>query len=77
MNHIDKNNRLEENPFTYRVNKDHRVFIDYYGKQIKILKGKQAERFLERINSAGSNKDIQLIMAKITGNFKRGNERNK
>lgn len=77
MNNIDKKNRLEENPFTFRVNKDNRVFIDYYGKQIKILKGKEAERFLERINSAESSKDTQLIMAKITGNFKRGNERTK
>lgn len=75
MEHIDKRNRLEEKPFSYQETKDHNVFIDYYGKQVKILKGKEAEKFLNRIRTAESEIAEQLIMAKITGNFKRGNER--
>ncbi|PGZ09109.1 hypothetical protein COE30_09830, partial [Bacillus cereus] len=31
--------------------------------------------FLNKINYANNDKEKQLIMAKITGNFKRGNER--
>ncbi|MED1864414.1 hypothetical protein P4V41_13185 [Fictibacillus nanhaiensis] len=77
MEHIDKRNRLEGKPFSYRETKDHNVFLDYYGKQVKILKGKEAEKFLNRIKAADSEMAEQLIMAKITGNFKRGNERKK
>lgn len=51
------------------------VFIEYYGKQIMILKGKEAITFLKKIHLANNEKERQLIMAKITGNFKRGNER--
>ncbi|MFA9556678.1 hypothetical protein ACERII_05175 [Evansella sp. AB-rgal1] len=76
MGNIDKRNRLNETPFRYRVNKDNTVFLDYEGKHVKILKGKEADKFLRRINDASNETEIQLIMAKITGNFKRGNERN-
>lgn len=76
MDPIDKRNRLDEQPFSYRVTKNNTVFIDYQGKQVKILNGKEAERFLEKIKSANDDeKEMQLILAKITGNFKRGNER--
>ncbi|MCG3089680.1 hypothetical protein [Sporosarcina cyprini] len=76
MNTIDKRNRLGEEPFQYRVSKDNTVFLDYYGRQVKILKGKEAEKFLKRIHAAEDTTEEQLIMAKVTGNFKRGNERN-
>ncbi|WP_312473126.1 hypothetical protein [Neobacillus sp.] len=76
MDNIDKRNRLDETPFSYRVNKNNTVFLDYYGKQVKILNGKDAEQFFKKINAAENEKALQLIMAKITGNFKRGNERN-
>ncbi len=36
-----------------------------------ILKGNDAEKFLNKINHANNDKEQQLIMAKITGNFKR------
>ncbi|WP_346889705.1 hypothetical protein [Clostridium sp. UBA1056] len=39
------------------------------GKQVSILKGKASDRFLEQIEN-GDLKEIQLIMAKITENFK-------
>ncbi|EEL86848.1 hypothetical protein bcere0029_32520 [Bacillus cereus AH1272] len=61
--------------FHYRVTKNNIVSIEYYGKQIIILKGNDAEKFLNKINRASNEKEKQLIMAKITGNFKRGNER--
>ncbi|MGM7723695.1 hypothetical protein [uncultured Metabacillus sp.] len=76
MDNIDKRNRLDETPFSYRINKNNTVFLDYHGKQVKILKGKEAERFLRKISIAEDEKAIQIIMAKITGNFKRGNEGN-
>ncbi|WP_370223249.1 hypothetical protein [Cytobacillus sp.] len=75
MDPIDKRNRLDDEPFSFRVNKNSTVFLDYNGKQVKILKGKEAEKFLKKMNDAEDEKSRQLIMAKITGNFKRGNER--
>jgi hypothetical protein len=75
MNNIDKKNRLGDEPFNYRVTKDNTVFLDYNGRQVKILKGTEAEKFLKRIRVADNTTEAQLIMAKITGNFKRGNER--
>ncbi|MBU7592392.1 hypothetical protein [Metabacillus halosaccharovorans] len=75
MSNIDKRNHLDETPFSYRVNKDKTIFLEYYGRQVKILRGKEAEKFLRKMNEAENEKDVQLLMAKITGNFKRGNER--
>lgn len=60
--------------FSYRINKDNKVFIYFYNKQIKILKYKESEKFIRRIEKA-DEQEAQLIMAKITGNFKRGNEK--
>lgn len=75
MKNIDKRNRLDESPFSYRISKDNTIFLDYENRQVKILKGKEATKFLERMEAAKDDKAEQLIMAKITGNFKRGNER--
>ncbi|MGG0448329.1 hypothetical protein ACQVPJ_10455 [Bacillus mycoides] len=75
MKKTDKRNRLDDMMFHYRVTKNNIVLIEYYGKQIMILKGNDAEKFLNKINRISNEKEKQLIMAKITGNFKRGNER--
>ncbi|WP_010093875.1 hypothetical protein [Ornithinibacillus scapharcae] len=75
MDNIDKRNRLDEAPFSYRVLKDGSVFLYYFGKQVKILKGKEATKFLDKMKMASDEKELQLLMAKVTGNFKRGNER--
>lgn len=74
MPEVDKRNILDDEVFTYQAGKDHKVFIFWYGKQVKILKGKEAQKFLTKIAGL-DHKEAQLVMAKITGNFKRGNER--
>jgi len=74
---IDKRGVLDEEIFTYKVTKDSKVFISYEGKQVIALSGKKADAFIAKISKAGG-KDAQLqqlIMAKATGNFKRGNEK--
>lgn len=60
--------------FSYRLTKDNSVLIDYNGKQVKIVKGKAALKFIAKLSQAANHKEEQLVMAKITGNFKRGNE---
>lgn len=73
-NIVDKRNILDSEPFSYKVFKDNKIFIYWYGKQVTILKGKESERFLAKIQNSDI-KEAQLIMAKITGNFKHGNEK--
>ena len=73
-NPVDKRGILNEEIFTYRISKDNKVFISYQGQQVTTLSGRQAEQFITKINGA-VGKEAQLIMAKVTGNFKRGNER--
>ncbi|KZE69269.1 hypothetical protein AWM68_03100 [Fictibacillus phosphorivorans] len=75
MGNTDKRKRLEEEVFTYRITKNNSVFIEYQGKQVMVLKGKEAEKIMNRIDQASTEKDVQLILAKVTGNFKRGNEK--
>jgi len=47
------------------------VVITHHGRPITTLRGSRAERFLREV-AAG---DAQLVMARWTGNYKRGNER--
>lgn len=75
MGEVDKRNKLDEEFFSYKVTKDSKVFLYWYNKQVKILTGKESEKFLARMKEADT-KEAQLIMAKVTGNFKRGNEKN-
>lgn len=74
MSNIDKRNRFDEEVFSYKLKKDNKIFIYWQGKQVMILTGKASEKFLSRIQMADF-KEAQLIMAKVTGNFKRGNEK--
>ncbi len=71
---VDKRNMLDEEPFSYKITKDNKIFIYWNGKQASILKGKESEQFLLKIQDKDI-KEVQLIMAKVTGNFKRGNEK--
>jgi hypothetical protein len=60
--------------FSYRPHKDGTVRIAWRGQVVTTLAGKEAARFLSRVES-GNDAQAQLLMAKATGNFKRGNER--
>ena len=74
MKKVDKRGYLDGDPFDYREGRGGNVFLFWEGKQVKIIKGKEAEKFLTKVGGA-SSKEAQLLMAKLTGNFKRGNER--
>jgi hypothetical protein len=57
--------------FTYQASKDDTVRISWNGHVVTTLRGREALRFLDELERG----DEQLVMAKATGNFKRGNER--
>jgi hypothetical protein len=76
LSEIDKRNRLSEEPFTYQTTKKGTIVIYYKGKQIKIIKDSEAANLITKIKEVEGNlTEVQLLLAKITGNFKRGNEK--
>ena len=74
MGEIDRRGVLDDDVFEYRALKDGKVFIYWRGRHVTTLAGSAARKFLSRIDGL-DGKAAQLIMAKATGNFKRGNER--
>ena len=74
MTPVDARGKLEEGFFDYRVSKNGKVFISWYGKEVMILKDQASQKILKKLEYA-SEYDVQLILAKVTGNFKRGNEK--
>jgi len=60
--------------FSWRSTKDGRVLIDWRGRTVTTLAGKRAGRFLTDVESA-DEEGTQLLLARVTGNFKRGNDR--
>ena len=56
--------------FSYQASKDDTVRISWNGRVVTTLRGREALRFLDDVGRG----DEQLVMAKATGNFKRGNE---
>ncbi|GGO48184.1 MULTISPECIES: hypothetical protein [Streptomyces] len=59
------------NGFTYEERRDGSVVVWHHGRQAAQLRDGRAKRFLEEVTSG----DAQLVMARWTGNYRRGNER--
>ena len=76
MKAVDKRNKFDGEIFSYQKGKDYKVFIYWYNQQVMVLKNKMAQKFIKQIEGL-DDENKQLVMAKITGNFKRGNERKK
>jgi len=71
----DKRNVLrEERPFSWKILKNGKAFIFWNNKNIKTISGKELSKF-ERLLDVNDDYEIQLFLAKITGNFKHGNEK--
>ena len=57
--------------FTYRERKSGEVVIFHHGRRAAVLRGKKAEAFIAKVMDG----EGQELMARVTGNYKRGNER--
>ncbi|BCN28847.1 hypothetical protein [Anaeromicropila herbilytica] len=71
---IDKRDVLKGNVFSYKLCKNKKIIVYWHQKEVKMLNAKEGIKFLEKISIA-DDFEKQLIMAKITGNFKHGNEK--
>lgn len=60
--------------FSYRKNKDNSIQIYRENKPVTILRKQKALSFLEEIEGLPEDEQ-QLLLARVTGNYKRGNER--
>jgi hypothetical protein len=60
--------------FTYRTRKNGDIELLHHGKLASTLRGVQAQDFLSEVG-AGDAADAQQLMARVTGNYKHGNER--
>lgn len=59
--------------FSYELRKSGEIEIRHHGKLATTLRGKKASRFLSDITRLPE----QEVMARVTGNYKRGNERSR
>jgi succinylglutamate desuccinylase len=60
--------------FTHHVSKNGAVLIEHHGKLATTMRGSKATIFLAKMDKATFQQQQQL-MARMTGNYKRGNER--
>ena len=59
------------NGFSYTEHKNGDVVIERNGRLARTLRGLRAQRFLADVQT----KEPQQLMARVTGNYKHGNER--
>jgi hypothetical protein len=57
--------------FDYRTRADGSVIIDHHGRTATVLRGGRAAEFIAEVERG----DGQEVMARWTGNYRRGNER--
>lgn len=74
----DARGRLVSDPFEYRVTKDRKVLVSRGGRLVVTVSGAAAERLVSGIEAAEAADDasaVQHLLARATGNYRRGNEK--
>jgi len=64
---------LDDDPFDYRVTQDGRVLVSRGGRLVVIVGGGDADRLIPLLG--GDALKDQELLARATGNYRRGNER--
>ena len=70
---IDRRGKLGEEPFDVQVARD-KVLVRFRGRLVRTLTGDDAAEIRAAV-AAGAAAAVQLLVARKTGNFKRGHER--
>ena len=50
------------------------IAIRHHGREVTIIRGREAQRLSDRLASS-SPEQVQHLLARATGNYRRGNER--
>jgi hypothetical protein len=70
----DARGSLVSDPFDHRRTKDGRVLISRGGRQVTTVAGAAAARLAKAIDEASDDAAIQQLLARATGNYRRGTE---
>lgn len=65
---------LADDPFEYQVTKSGQVRVSRGGREVVVVGGRDADRLAARLASA-DEVQTQHLLARATGNYRRGNER--
>lgn len=65
---------FKEKPFSYKLLKENKAQISFRNKVVSTLVGKDYNK-LKRVIEMDNVFELQLFLAKVTGQFKHGNER--
>jgi len=68
---IDRRGKLEDEPFDVKVTRD-KVLVRFRGRLVRTLTGADVDAVRAVLDDPAA---LQLLIARKTGNFKRGNER--
>ena len=61
--------------FSYRIHKDGIVRIFWEGRCVMTLGGQRGQKLIDRLTATKEEDAVQRLLQRVTGNFKRGNER--
>lgn len=64
---------LVDDPFSWQIAKDGRVLVFRDGRQVAVIAGAQADRLRPKLANAPD--EAQHALSRVTGNYRRGNER--
>lgn len=64
---------LADDPFAYRITKSGEVHVSRAGRTVTVVRGAEASRLEGRLGR--DEVEDQQLLARVTGNYKRGNER--
>jgi hypothetical protein len=70
----DERGRLIADPFDYRVTKQGGVIVSRGGRAVMTVGGADAARLVAALQRAGDSQ-VQHLLARASGNYRRGNER--
>lgn len=65
---------LEDDPFDWRATKNGQVLVSRSGRLVTTVRGTAAASLLGRLERADEH-TAQQLLARVTGNYRRGNER--
>lgn len=65
---------LDDNPFDWRATKDGQLLVSRGGRVVTVLRGRAAAALAAKLDHADPDAAQQLL-ARATGNYRRGNER--
>lgn len=74
MGDADARGRLVDDPFSWRTTKSGELMVSRGGRVVQTLGGAAAAKLLKALEAVDGVQE-QLVLAKSTGNYRRGNER--